>query len=185
MSTTTSNSGMIHSRETTTDVNQETESLLFDVAGRLERAILERDCPAMVALQGDRTLVLSDYDYLRDEPTAAAFERRAAEKAQQNHTTRFVFAVPQVWVETDDKVQARAVSNHPLREGEREVISWMSYDAHDGVDYGFVPYVRRPSGEPIFSDPEVFTALVHPRERAPGWAVLRALTQEGVDPADT
>lgn len=178
----TSKSGMTRSRETTTDVNQETESLLSDVIGWLERAILEQDCPAVVALQGDRTLVLSDYDYLRDEPAAAAFEQRAAVKAQQIHTSRFVFAVPQVWVETDDRVQARAVSNHPLREGEREVISWMSYDAHDGVDYGFVPYVRRPSGEPIFSDPEVFTALVRPRERAPGWNLLRALMQEGVDP---
>ncbi|MBK3564453.1 hypothetical protein [Streptomyces sp. MBT62] len=166
-------------------MNQETESLLSEVVGRLERAILERDCPAVVALQGDRTFVLSDYDYLRDELTAAAFEERAAVKARQNHTTCFVFAVPQVWVETDDMVQARAVSNHPLREGEREVISWMSYDAHDGVDYGFVPYVRRPSGEPIFSDPEVFTALVRPRERAPGWIVLRSLSQEGIDPTDT
>ena len=183
MSTMTSNSGMIRSRETTTDVNQETESLLSDVVGRLERAILERDCPAVVALQGDRTLVLSDYDYLHDESTAAAFEQRAAERARQIHTTRFVFAVPQVWVETDDKVQARAVSNHPLREGEREVISWMSYDAHDGVDYGSVPYVRRPSGEPIFSDAEVFRAFVRPRERAPGWILLRGLTSDGTGPA--
>jgi len=166
-------------------VNQDTESLLFDVAGRLERAILQRDCPAMVALQGDRTLVLSDYDYLRDEPTAAAFEQRAAEKARETHTTRFVFAVPQVWVDTDDTVQARAVSNHPLREGEREVIAWMSYDAHDGVDYGFVPYVRRPTGEPIFAAPEVFTAAVRPREQAPGWTLLRALTQDGIETTGT
>lgn len=166
-------------------MNPDTESLVLDVAGRLERAILERDCPAMVALQGDRTLVLSDYDYLRDEPTAAAFEQRAAEKARENHTSRFVFAVPQVWVDTDDTVQARAVSNHPLREGEREVIAWMSYDAHDGVDYGFVPYVRRPSGEPIFADPEVFTAAVRPREQAPGWTLLRALMQGGAEPNGT
>ncbi|MEV0220687.1 hypothetical protein [Streptomyces sp. NPDC050704] len=169
----------------TTDVNPDTESLLFDVAGRLERAILGRDCPAMVALQGDRTLVLSDYDYLRDEPAAAAFEQRAAEKAREIHTSRFVFAVPQVWVDTDDTVQARAVSNHPLREGEREVIAWMSYDAHDGVDYGFVPYVRRPNGEPIFAEPEVFTTAVRPREQAPGWTLLRALTQDGAEPTGT
>ncbi|UIX34329.1 hypothetical protein [Streptomyces sp. GQFP] len=166
-------------------MNQDTESLLFDVAGRLERAIIDRDCPAMVALQGDRTLVLSDYDYLRDEPTAAAFEHRAAERAREIHTSRFVFAVPQVWVDTDDTVQARAVSNHPLREDEREVIAWMSYDAHDGVDYGFVPYVRRPNGEPIFADPEVFTALVRPREQAPGWTLLRALMEDGTEPTDT
>jgi hypothetical protein len=166
-------------------VNPDTESLVLDVAGRLERAIIERDCPAMVALQGDRTLVLSDYDYLRDQPTAAAFEQRAAQKARGNHTSRFVFAVPQVWVDTDDAVQARAVSNHPLREGEREVIAWMSYDARDGVDYGFVPYVRRPNGEPIFADPEVFTAAVSPREQAPGWTLLRTLTQGGAEPTDT
>ena len=136
----------------------------------------------MVALQGDRTLVLSDYDYLRDVPTAVAFEQRAAEKARENHTSRFVFAVPQVWVDSGDSVQARAVSNHPLREGEREVIAWMSYDAHDGVDYGFVPYVRRPNGEPIFDFPEVFSAAVRLREQAPGWILLRALTQDGAEP---
>ncbi|MFF7987753.1 hypothetical protein ACFZDK_53485 [Streptomyces sp. NPDC007901] len=166
-------------------MNQDTENLVLDVAHRLERAILELDCPAMVALQGDHTLVLSDYDYLRDEPTAAAFEQRAAEKARENHTSRFVFAVPQVWLDIGDSVQARAVSNHPLREGEREVIAWMSYDAHDGVDYGFVPYVRRPSGEPIFDFPEVFTAAVSPREQAPGWTLLRALTQDGAEPTGT
>jgi hypothetical protein len=77
------------------------------------------------------------------------------------------------------------VSNHPLCEGEREVIAWMSYDAQDGVDYGFVPYVRRPNGEPIFADPEVFTAAVCPREQAPGWTLLRALTQGGAEPTDT
>ncbi|MGW3289003.1 hypothetical protein ACWDR3_30635 [Streptomyces sp. NPDC001002] len=163
-------------------MNEETGSLLFDVAGRLERAVLERDCPAMVALQGDRILVLSDYDYLRDQATAAAFEQRAAEKAQENHTFRFVFAVPQVWVDTDDAVQARAVSSHPLRVGEREVIAWMSYDVHDGVDYGFVPYTRRPNGEPIFADLEVFNDLVRPREQAPGWTLLRALTKDGAGP---
>jgi hypothetical protein len=166
----------------TTDVNQDTESLLFDVVGRLERAVLDRDCPAMVALQGDRTFVLSDYDYLRDAPTAVAFEQRAAVKAREFHTTRFVFAVPQVWVATSDNVQARAVSNHPLREGEREVIAWMSYDVHDGVDYGFVPYVRRPNGEPIFADPEIFEAAVRPREQAPGWTLLRALMQDDAEP---
>jgi hypothetical protein len=104
-STTTSSSGTARRREATTDVNPDTESLVLDVADRLERAVIERDCPAMVALQGDRTLVLSDYDYLRDEPTAAAFEQRAAEKARENHTARFVFAVPQVWVDTGDAVR--------------------------------------------------------------------------------
>jgi hypothetical protein len=166
-------------------VNQDTENLVLDVAGRLERAILERDCPAMVALQGDRILVLSDYDYLRDEPAAAAFELRAAEKARGNHTSRFVFAVPQVWVETGDSIQARAVSNHPLREDEREVIAWMSYDAQDGVDYGFVPYVRRPNGEPIFAAPEVFTAAVRPREQAPGWILLQCLVQDETESTGT
>ncbi|MFD8716916.1 hypothetical protein ACFV2H_02500 [Streptomyces sp. NPDC059629] len=166
-------------------MNQDTENLVLDVAHRLERAILERDCPAMVALQGDRTLVLSDYDYLRDERTAAAFEQRAAEKARENHTSRFVFAVPQVWADAGDSVQARAVSNHPLRVGEREVIAWMSYDADDGVDYGFVPYGRRPSGEPIFDFPEVFTAAVRPREQAPGRTLLRVLTQDGAEPTGT
>ena len=172
---------MIRLRGVTTEVNQDSERLLLDIVGRLERAILQRDSPAMVALRGDRTLVLSDYDYLGDVATAVAFEQRAAEKARENHTARFVFAVPQVWVDTDDGVYARAVSNHPLRQGEREVIAWMSYDSQDGVDYGLVPYVRRPDGQPIFADPEVFTVPVRPEDQAPGWTLLRALMEDGAE----
>ncbi|MGW7515341.1 hypothetical protein ACWGJ2_07065 [Streptomyces sp. NPDC054796] len=160
----------------TESLNHETESLLRDVTGRLERAIHARECPALVALQGDRTLVLSDYDYLRDEATATAFENRAAERAQEIHTIRFVFAVPQVWLVSADTVEARAVSNLPLREGEHEVIAWTSFDAGDGVDYGPVPYARRPTGEPVFADAEVFTVPVQPYEEAPGRTLLRALT---------
>ncbi|WP_157857407.1 hypothetical protein [Streptomyces yerevanensis] len=63
--------------------------------------------------------------------------------------------------------------------------SKVSYDAHDGVDYGFVPYARRPNGDPIFADPEVFTAAVRPREQAPGWTLLHALTQDGAEPTGT
>ncbi|MFG1667618.1 hypothetical protein [Streptomyces sp. Y7] len=165
-------------------MNQDTERLLLDVVGRLERAVVARDCPAMVALQGDRTLVLSDYDYLRDEATAVAFELRAAGTARENHTARFVLAVPQVWVDTEDGVYARAVSNHPLRQGEREVIAWMSYDSQDGVDYGFVPYTRRPDGRPIFADPEVFTVPVRPEDKAPGWTLLRVLMQDGAESSE-
>ncbi|WP_182881747.1 hypothetical protein [Microbispora sp. H10949] len=40
--------------------------------------------------------MLSDYDYLRDEATAAAFETRAAAKAHEIGATRWVLAVPQV-----------------------------------------------------------------------------------------
>lgn len=61
----------------------------------------------MVAVQGERPLVLSDYDYLRDDETAAAFEHRAAEQARQVGATRWVFAVPQVWILTDSGVAAR------------------------------------------------------------------------------
>ncbi|MET7486616.1 hypothetical protein [Streptomyces sp. NPDC005538] len=126
-------------------MNQDTESLLADVAGRLERAIRERAYPAMVALQGDRTLVLSDYDYLRDVHTAAAFEQRAAEKALENHTSRFVFAVPQVWVDTDDSVQ-RDVA--PDEQGE-----WDGYGEENAAirlrgapGRARTPFSRRPFG---------------------------------------
>ncbi|AGP58350.1 hypothetical protein [Streptomyces rapamycinicus] len=166
-------------------MNRDTEILLRNVAGRVERAVTERDCPAMVAVQGDRTLVLSDYDYLRDAPTAAAFEQRAAEKAQQIHAVRFVFAVPQVWLFDQDTVYGRAVANLPLREGEQELIAWMSFDADDGVDYGFLPYARRPSGEPVFDDHTVITVPVQPYDDFPGRHLLRALTHESGDPTST
>jgi hypothetical protein len=156
-------------------MNDQTSALLFDVVARLERNIIARDCPAIAALQGERLLVLSDYDYLRDKQSASAFETRAAAKAQEIGATRWVFAVPQVWVIKPDSVFTRAVSNLPLREGEQEAITWMSFDSGDGVDYGRVPYARRPSREPVFDDPEMFTVGVHPDEHMPGFMLLQAL----------
>lgn len=153
-------------------MNQDTENLLHDVVGRLERAILDRDCPAIVMLQGDHPLAMSDYDYLRDEATAAAFEERAAAKAREIHAVRWVIAVPQVLVLVEGGVAARAVSNHPLRDGEQEAITWTSCDLGDGVDYGLVPYVRRPSGESVFSEPKLFTTAVHPGDTLPGRRLL-------------
>ena len=63
-------------------MNDKTTALLHDVVTRLEKSIIARDCPAVVVLDGDRRLALSDYDYLRDEATATAFETRAASKAR-------------------------------------------------------------------------------------------------------
>ncbi|WP_327586995.1 hypothetical protein OHA25_08285 [Nonomuraea sp. NBC_00507] len=160
-------------------MNDETAELLFDVVGRLEINILARECPAIVVLQGERLLALSDYDYLRDDQTAAAFEERAAAKAREIDATRWVLAVPQVWMITSDAIMSRAVSNHPLREGEQEAITWMSYDRQDGVDYGRVPYTRRPNGEPIFDEPEIITVGVQPEESMPGRTLLEEFQRDG------
>lgn len=153
-------------------VNDDVVTLLFDVVGRLERSIQAHDCPAIVALEGQRKLVLSDYDYLRDRATAAAFESRAADRAKQIAVSRWVFAVPQVWVINERDVQVRAVSHHALRPGEQEAITWMAYDEADGVDYGRVPYTRRPNGDPVFGEPEVLTVSVYPGEAMPGYLLL-------------
>ncbi|GAA3624641.1 hypothetical protein GCM10022419_132800 [Nonomuraea rosea] len=155
-------------------MNDDTAALLFDVVDRLEGSIVTRECPAIVALGGERLLVLSDYDYLRDPESAASFETRAAAKAQEVQATRWVLAVPQVWMITPDKVYSRAVSNHALREGEQESITWMSFDQSDGVDYGRVPYTRRPNGEPVFDEPEMFAVGVRPAEHMPGYTLLQA-----------
>lgn len=153
-------------------MNDETAALLFDGIGRLELNILALECPAIVVLQGQRLLALSDHDYLRDDETARAFEARAAEKAREISAVRWVLAVPQVWMITSDEILTRAVSNHPLRENEQEAITWMSFDQSDGVDYGRVPYTRRPSGEPIFSNPEIITIGVIPDTSTPGHTLL-------------
>ncbi|MFE0099821.1 hypothetical protein [Streptomyces sp. NPDC059009] len=168
-------------RETGASVNQHTEELLRDVVARMERAIRDRDCPAMVAVQGDRTLMLSDYDYLRDEPTADAFEERAAVQVRAVHAVRWVFAVPQVLVLAGSAMAARAVSNHPLREGEREAVLWVSCDRRDGVDYGLVPYGRRPDGAvAAFGEPEVFTVALRPGDKLPGRRLLHCLELPGL-----
>ncbi|MET8983249.1 hypothetical protein ABZX85_47550 [Streptomyces sp. NPDC004539] len=162
-------------------MNDATETLLRDTARRLERAIVARDCPAMVALQGDgRNLILSDYDYLRDDPTAFAFEHRAAYKAQEINAVRFAFVVPQVWLWADDTIYARAVANLPLRQGEQELIAWTTYDEGDGVDYGYLPYARRPNGHPVFDDEahKIFRAPTRPFDHYPGLRLLRALNAD-------
>jgi len=162
-------------------VNDETWALLFDVVKRVERGIAAMDCPAVVALQGRRTLVLSDYDYLRDRETAVAFERRAAVKGREVGADRWVFAVPQVWRVDAETVAARVVSIHPLRPGEQETITWM---AGGGVDYGRVPYARRPGGEPVFGEPEVFTVDLNPGDPMPGFTLLRALFDDDAGDAE-
>jgi hypothetical protein len=159
-------------------MNDETAALLFDVVERLEKSIIARECPAIAALQGERLLILSDYDYLRDEQAAAAFETRTAAKAREVAAARWVFAVPQVWMITPERVYSRAVSNHPLREGEQEAITWMSFDPGDGVDYGRVSYTRRPNGEPVFDEPEMFMVGVRPAEHMPGYTLLGAFFSE-------
>ena len=163
-------------------VNDDVVRLLFDVVGRLERSIEAHECPAIVALEGERDLVLSAYDYLQDQATAEAFERRVADRAMQITATRWVLAVPQVWVINERNIEVRAVSQHALRPGEQEAITWMAYDEGAGVDYGRVPYARRPSGEPIFSEPEVFTVGLNPGAAMPGYQLLRALAEEHDSP---
>ncbi len=162
-------------------MNQETLGLLLDIVARVEKNIRDRERPAVVGLVGDRLLVLSDYDYLRDDRSAAAFERRAAERAREIGATRWVFAVPQVWVFSAGKAATRAVSDHPLRAGEQEAITWMSADSADGVDYGLVPYVRRPDGGPVFDDPEIFTSEIRPAEGMPGQVMLQLILRDGDD----
>lgn len=159
-------------------MNEATLALLDDVVDRLQRSIRAGEFPAIVILHGERTLTLSDYDYLRDLDTAAHFELRAAEHARRIHAGQWVFAVPQVWLKTPDAIAARAISRHPLREGEQEAITWTAFNLDDGVDYGLVPYTRRPNGEPVFDEPEVFTSNVMPGERAPGRTLLRTLMAE-------
>lgn len=159
-------------------MNDETYALMRDVTERLERAIRARDCPAIVALEGQRQLVLSDYDYLRDRQAAEAFEDLATDHARRVRATRWVFAVPQVWVVISGQVATRRVTNHPLRPGEHEAITWMSYDVTDSIDYGRVPYVRRPNGEPIFDEPEIVAVEVQPAEQMPGFRLLQALMED-------
>ncbi|UGQ10537.1 hypothetical protein LO772_27380 [Yinghuangia sp. ASG 101] len=164
-------------------MNDEILDLVDDVAHRVQRAITSRDCPAIVAVDGRRKLVLSDYDYLRDRATAQAFERRAAEAAHTVHAVRWVFAVPMIWFESSAGISARAVSNDPLNEGEQESILWIAFDQADGIDYGRVPYTRRPNGEPIFGDTEIVTLNVSLDDQAPGRTLLRHFLEGDDHPA--
>ncbi|WP_261558212.1 hypothetical protein, partial [Frankia tisae] len=143
-------------------MNSETWTLVEDITVRVERAVSAGDYPAIVGLHGDRKLILSDYDYLASWATSLAFEIRAAAEAQAIATSRWVFAVPQVWYHDGDTIQARPLFTAPLQPGETETISWVSYDDGDGIDYGRVEFARRPNGEPVFDEAEYFTTPMHP-----------------------
>jgi hypothetical protein len=158
-------------------MNAETLALLNDVTGRVQRNILAMECPAIVLLSGEKDLALSDYDYLRDNDTAAAFERRAADLFHQIHGVRWVIAVPLVLIESDGGTSARAVSNDPLRPGEQEAISWMSFDRADGMDVGRLSYTRRPGGQPVWGDLETRVAPARVLPANPGYLLL-TLTAE-------
>ncbi|KQC35380.1 hypothetical protein [Frankia sp. ACN1ag] len=156
-------------------MNSETADLVEGITSRVQRAILAGDYPAIVGLHGERTLILSDYDYLISWATSLEFEIRAAAQAQANATHRWVFAVAQVWYDDGDTIQARPLHTAPLQLGETETISWMSYDAEDGIDYGRVQFARRPGGEPVFDDAEYFAEPMQPLNRLPGSAMHRLL----------
>ncbi|MFB9832848.1 hypothetical protein [Actinoallomurus acaciae] len=159
-------------------MNDDLVALLFDVVRRQEERIQADEYLAILIVEGQRKLVLTEYDYLRDRKAAEAFERRAAIHARKIAAIRWVFSVPQVWVINERDVEVRAVSPHPLRPGEQEAITWMGFDQADGVDYGRVPYTRRPSGEPVFGEPEVFTVPVFSGDLMPGNTLLRSLMDD-------
>jgi hypothetical protein len=165
-------------------MNAETEELLGRVVRALEREIVSGQCPAMVAVGGDRPLVLSDYDYQRDEAAAQDFERRAVAKAREARATRWVLAVPQVWFIASNVVSVRAVSNLPLRAGESEAITWIAVDLSEGVDYGRVPFTRHPNGAPEFGDIEVIAIQASPAPGMPGYTMLRLATSDEPDTGD-
>lgn len=162
----------------------ETEEMLGRVVKGLQREIISGQCPAMVAMGGTRPLVLTDYDYQRDEAAAQEFEHRAAATAREAHATRWVLAVPQVWVIASNMVSVRAVSNLPLRAGESEAITWMAVDLSEGVDYGRVPFTRDPRGAPEFGDIEVIAVQATPAPGMPGYTMLRLTASDEPGPGD-
>jgi len=164
-------------------MNDDLVALLFQVVHRVEEHIRAGEHLAVLAVEGQRSLVLSDYDYLLDRTAAAAFERRAAGHARSVSAVRWVLAVPQVWVINRGDVAVRSVSPHPLRAGEQEAITWVACDHAEGVDYGRVAYARRPRGEPVFEEPEVFTVPLLPGELMPGYTLLHSLTTDDDEPA--
>jgi hypothetical protein len=167
----------------------ETEELLDRVVAALQREIGSGQCPAVVAVGGTPPLVLTDYDYQRDEVTAQGFERRAAARVSEAGATRWVLAVPQVWLIASNVVSVRAVSNLPLREGESEAITWMAVDLSEGVDYGRVRFTRDPGGAPVFGDIEVIAVQARPAPGMPGYAMLQLIardetTSDSIEPGD-
>ncbi|WP_018638682.1 hypothetical protein [Parafrankia elaeagni] len=159
-------------------MNDATWTLVTDVVDRVQQSIRMTDYPAIVILDGDRRQILSDYDYIHGENARTDFETRAADHAHALHARRFTFAVPQIIEMSPGNLQAHAFSVRPLRDGEQECVVWTAYDADDGVDYGWAPYTRRPSGQPIFDEPSTFHLPARPTSGFPGLRLLRLLTAD-------
>jgi hypothetical protein len=158
-------------------MSPEIEQLLGQVTEKLQDSIRAGDCPAVAAVGGPQgTLTLTDYDYQRDDATAASFERRAAAKAAETGAERWVIAVPQVWHIAPGVISVRGVSNLSLRSGESEAITWMAFDLAEGVDYGRIPLTRQPDGNPVFGDIEVVVAQARPSPSMPGYTMLQQFT---------
>jgi hypothetical protein len=157
--------------------------LLSQVIDRLQQSVRAGDCPAIVVIDGRQQLTyLSDYDYLRDDHTAAKFEERAAAAACSAGARQCVLGVPQVWVISPGVVSVRAVSNLPLRPGESEAITWTAIDLDEGIDYGRVVFTRRPDGEPVFAEAELITRQAVPALGMPGYTMLHAMLAHDADP---
>jgi hypothetical protein len=156
-------------------MNSEIEQLLSEVIQRVQRSIDAGDCPAIAGIGGQRITFLSDYDYLRDDQTAAKFEERAAAVVRDAQARQWVIAVPQVWLIAGGTVSVRAIANLPLRQGESEAITWTACDLDEGIDYGRVGFTRRPSGEPVFADPEIITRQARPAPGLPGYTILQLM----------
>ena len=159
-------------------MNDATWRLVTDVVGRVQQSIRMTDYPAIVLLDGDRSQILSDYDYVHGETAQSDFETRAADHARALHARRFTLAVPQIIEMLPGGLHAHAFSVRPLRDGEQECVVWTAYDAGDGVDYGWAPYSRRPSGQPVFDEPSTFHLPSQPGDGFPGLRLLRLLTGE-------
>jgi hypothetical protein len=51
----------------------------------------------------------------------------------------------------------------------------MAFDFDDGIDYGRVLFTRRPRGEPVFAEAEVFARPVRAAAGMPGSTMLQVM----------
>jgi hypothetical protein len=166
-------------------MNQETFDVMTAVTEKVMRNLMppqEIVCVIGLANPGGGINFLSDWDYMiaygDDSSFQRKFEERAAWLAKEAGVTRWVLAVPMVWHLDGPTVSMRAISPHPLREGEHEVIAVVTFDGSDGVDYGVVPFARRPDGTPVFDDPHELFVNVSPRPFMPGYTLIKEMTTE-------
>lgn len=153
--------------------------LMERVVDKLEAAVLKNNLgTAVVHIDTERPLIMSDDTYWATKDTATHFEARAARRVVGHAATRWVFGTTIIIEDGEDAVRMRPPNPHfPPRQGEEEVLWLVAVDLDEGIDIARVD-VTRDGGIPTFGE----LLMAHGRTQllhgAPGFEIVRTVSAQ-------